>query len=259
MKRTFVIVVTVIIVSMFFSVLQVSAYAGLPQPDAKKTQGVKETKDADKENKKTPEPQNESKSNPNSDKDKDNNGNANGLEKTKTVKEDKNNPLISTNASAQSKSNQQGKIAGISSDSLTLTMPDGAAEQYTITTGTVIKVPGLDKPASVEDIPSGSQIVVQAYQAEDGSQVARYVLAIPAQPVHVHNVGLVTAYTPGQSITIKDQDGNLSTFQINGDVQILPGGYAGDVVASEVTIVSPRSLSGGTPMALGIVIHSSSP
>lgn len=70
------------------------------------------------------------------------------------------------------------------------------------------------------------------------------------------HVGIVVAYTPGQSITIVDQSGVQYEFQLASSLKMLPT-KSGDSVAvgSFVTIIAPNSLSDGKQVAVGIVVH----
>lgn len=69
-------------------------------------------------------------------------------------------------------------------------------------------------------------------------------------------VGVVVAYTPGQSITIVDQKGNQNEYMLAASLKILPPGAANSLaVGSFVTIIAPASLINGKEMAVGIVVH----
>lgn len=70
------------------------------------------------------------------------------------------------------------------------------------------------------------------------------------------HVGIVVAYTPGQSITIADQSGVQYEFQLTSSLKLLST-KSGDPVAvgSFVTIIAPNSLSDGKQVAVGIVVH----
>ena len=70
------------------------------------------------------------------------------------------------------------------------------------------------------------------------------------------HVGIVVAYTPGQSITIVEQSGVQYEFKLDSSLKLLPT-KSGDSVAvgSFVTIIAPNSLSDGKQLAIGIVVH----
>ena len=69
-------------------------------------------------------------------------------------------------------------------------------------------------------------------------------------------VGVVMAYTPGQSITIVDHEGTQHQYQLSSSLMILPPGRASSlVVGSFVTVIAPASSGNGTPIAMGIVVH----
>jgi hypothetical protein len=69
-------------------------------------------------------------------------------------------------------------------------------------------------------------------------------------------VGVVTAYVPGQSITIVDQSGTQHEYMISSSLKILPPGRANSLtVGSFVTIIAPASLGDEKQTAVGIVVH----
>ncbi len=81
------------------------------------------------------------------------------------------------------------------------------------------------------------------------SQVS--VLAQGAAPV-----GVVVAYTPGQSITIVDHAGVQHEYQLSTSLKILPPGSESKlVVGSFVTIIAPASFGNNRQTAMGIVVH----
>jgi hypothetical protein len=78
-----------------------------------------------------------------------------------------------------------------------------------------------------------------------------------ADPGHV---GLVTAYTPGDSITIMDKDGNEKTFELAADLKIVPK-HRVDMLAvgAYVTVVTPNNVENGKNIVVQIVIHPQAP
>lgn len=72
----------------------------------------------------------------------------------------------------------------------------------------------------------------------------------------LEHVGVVVAYSPGQSITIADQQGVQHQYQLSSSLKILPPGRENSlVVGSFVTVIAPANAGNGTPLAMGIVIH----
>jgi hypothetical protein len=150
---------------------------------------------------------------------------------------------------------------------LLLTLIDGSSVSVNVDAGTQIKFAGKKGAASSSTIQPQDQVVVQAVLSEDQTYRAVRIHVLPAKPEHVHRVGIVTAYTPGVSITVEstpdedDQDegpapAGSTTFQISADVKILPAARADQLqVGARVTIISPHSASGETPVATGIVVH----
>jgi hypothetical protein len=73
-------------------------------------------------------------------------------------------------------------------------------------------------------------------------------------------VGVVTAYTAGQSITIQAKDGASYTFALNAEIKLLPPERADKLtIGSRVTIIAPRDPASGGVTVLGIVIHPDTP
>lgn len=152
----------------------------------------------------------------------------------------------------------RGTITVLNSTSLTLTLIDGTTAVVGLTPDTQIRVPG---PKSEGDtLLMGMHVVVMAFADQNNNLVARAVMVIPGQPVRVHRVGTVTAYTTGTSITtsitIKATDGNTYTFGLTPDTQILPPGSQ-VTVGALVTIIAPRDPSTLVWTATGIVVHPS--
>ena len=102
--------------------------------------------------------------------------------------------------------------------------------------------------------------MVQAIRDQSDNLVARSVMVIPGKPAKAHRVGIVTAYSPGESITIEDKNGDTFTFSLNDDTKLLPPGRAETLaVGSRVTVIAPRDPASGGTLAKGIVIHPAVP
>ncbi len=149
----------------------------------------------------------------------------------------------------------RGTLSAVDATSITITLEDGSSQQIGLTSATKIKVPG---PQSAGDtLLVGMRVMAMAYTDPATNQlVARMVHAIPGQPVRVHRVGKVTAYTEGSSITIQATDGNSYTFTLTADTKIINEGQAAPLgVGSLVTIIAPRVPSSLGWAAKGIVVH----
>src|SRR5689334_21592319 len=86
------------------------------------------------------------------------------------------------------------------------------------------------------------------------------VQASPISDPEVQRVGLVVAYTEGQSITIMDKDGNQFTFTLASPLKIVPADRANMLgPGAYVTIIAPNNVPGGKMIATGIVIHPQPP
>jgi len=149
----------------------------------------------------------------------------------------------------------RGIVSAVGGDSLTLTLPGGGSQTFAVNSDTRIHVPTLGPSASLADVNVGVQAMVQVL-ANDASHTAVYITVVPGKPAPVHRVGVVTAYTPGASITVQDKNGESSTFLLTPDTKILPAERASQLgVGSRVTIISRRDPTGGPLTAQGIVVH----
>lgn len=193
--------------------------------------------------------------------------NAQGPQGTKTPK---GNGTDNATQRAEDKTNQndklrgkhenfKGTVAGVSSDSITLTLRDSSSVTVSLTSDTRMKFPGpkTSAPATIE---VGMTAMVQAVRDQNNNLVALRVMVIPGKPSKIHRVGTVTAYTAGSSITIQDKDGNPFTFTITSDTKLLPAERADQLaVGSRVTIIAPRDPGTGGVTVKGIVIHPAKP
>ena len=149
----------------------------------------------------------------------------------------------------------RGVVSAVGSDSLTLTLDGGGSQTFLVTDATRIHVPTMGGSTSLASVNVGVQALVQVLK-DDATHTALFINVIPGKPQPVHRVGVVTAYTPGVSITVMDKDGQSSTFLLTPDTKILPPGRASQLgVGSRVTIISRRDPTGGPLTAQGIVVH----
>ncbi len=150
----------------------------------------------------------------------------------------------------------RGTITGLTPmtdpTSMMLKLDDGTPATIGLTADTKIHVPG---PKSEGDhLLVDMHVIVMAFADQGNNLVARAVLVIPGQPVRVHRVGTVTAYTAGVIISIKATDGNTYTFNLTPNTQILPPNSP-LAVNDLVTIIAPRDPSTLVWTATGIVVH----
>jgi len=132
-------------------------------------------------------------------------------------------------------------------------------EEIIVDEATKIRVPTLGKEASLEDIEVGMQVVVQAYRADgDGILHARHIVVIPSRPIYGHHVGKVTAYDEGVSIAIEDRWENIITFDIVGELKVLPPGATVEE-GDWVTVISCRDPANDRLIARGVVVHPTNP
>jgi len=145
----------------------------------------------------------------------------------------------------------RGEVTGVDTDTDEVQV---SGETIIVDETTKIRVPTLGKEASLADIEVGMQIVVQAYRAEDDALHARHIVVIPGRPQFRHHVGEVTDYQPEVSITIQPRKGDPVTFEILGELKVLPPGATVEVDAW-VTVISCRDPAGDRLIARGVVVH----
>ena len=148
----------------------------------------------------------------------------------------------------------RGIVSAVGGNSLTLDLSSGGSQTFQVTDATRIHIPTLGS-ASLADVHDGVQAMVQVLK-HDSSLTAVYITVVPGKPQPVHRVGIVTAYTPGVSITVLAKDGQSSTFLVTPETKILPAERASQLqIGSRVTIISRRDVTGGPLTAQGIVVH----
>lgn len=156
------------------------------------------------------------------------------------------------------KATYKGVLDSISATNLTLKLASGELVTVALTDKTQLKGPGGPKRApTLADLKVGLGLLVQASVASDGQLTALRLQLMPVKPVQAHHVGTVTAYTPGQSITIQAKDGTSVTYTLTEATKLLPAEHASEIaVGRQVTIIAPRSLNfGETLTATGVVLH----
>ena len=153
----------------------------------------------------------------------------------------------------------KGTVSAVESNSITLTLRDSSSVTVGLTADTQIKFPGPKDNAPTR-IQIGMNVMIQAIRDQSDNLVALRVMAIPGKPSKIHRVGIVTEYTAGKSITIKDKKGNIYSFTLNPDSKLLPAERAETLaVGSFVTIIAPRNPARGGVTVKGIVIHPAKP
>ncbi|MEN6480869.1 MAG: hypothetical protein ABFD29_01645 [Anaerolineaceae bacterium] len=149
----------------------------------------------------------------------------------------------------------KGTVTEVTLDSLTLKMWDESTLQFRVNDKTRVKIPTV-KGATVAEINLGVNATIHAYHGEEENLVAESIQIVPGKPLKIHRVGVVTAYTEAESITIQAKDGELYTFALSSGTKILPLSRIDQLgVGTKVTIISRRDPTGGALAAQGIVIH----
>lgn len=149
----------------------------------------------------------------------------------------------------------RGVISAVAAETLTIKLEDGSSQAFKLSSSVKIMIPTLGKEASATDLKPEMQVNIQA-EMKDGGYEARMVQVIPGKPTKVHHVGVVTAYTAGTSLKVKDKDGVEVTFKLTADTKILPEERTGElIVGARVTVIFPRNLLGGVITAQGVVVH----
>ena len=148
--------------------------------------------------------------------------------------------------------NIKGIIASSDAASLVVNQDNGSPVTVLITADTRIK-------GGIASLLPGLQVGVQATE-KDGVLTARSIHVIPGKPAKTHNVGVVTDYQPGVSITIACKDGLSYTFLLAADAKILPEERVSLlIVGAYVTVISPRDVTTTDLIATGIVVHPAVP
>jgi ABC-type Na+ efflux pump permease subunit len=151
--------------------------------------------------------------------------------------------------------NYKGILTAVDASNITLVLKDGTEITIALTTETRIKIP-TNKEATVNDLVAGMKVKVQAIRGQDDSLTAKSVVLVPGKPLKTRNVGIVTDYLAGTSITIQAKDGQLYTFLLTEETKILPTERLDLlVIGARVTIISPRDVTSMEQTATGIVIH----
>jgi hypothetical protein len=152
--------------------------------------------------------------------------------------------------------NFKGIIASADAGSLTVNLDDGSSMTVVLNEETRIRIPTQGNGSAAEGLLPGLQVHVQAVADDSGALTARSVQVVPGRPVQAHNVGTVSDYQPGVSITIEDKDGNAFTYLLTEETRILPAEREEMLeVGARVTIIAPRDVTTVDLVAAGIVVH----
>jgi hypothetical protein len=155
--------------------------------------------------------------------------------------------------------NIKGIIVTADAGSIVITQTDGKSVTVVITAETRISIASMGRDGGTANLLPGMQVGVQASEKE-GILTARSIHVIPGKPAKSHNVGVVTDYQAGVSLTIAAKDGMSYTFLLSPDVKILPEERISLLtVGAYVTVISPRDVSTVDLIATGIVIHPAVP
>lgn len=153
------------------------------------------------------------------------------------------------------KENYLGTISAVDAGNVTLLLKDGSVLVFAVTEETRLAMPTL-KEATLEDFELGRKVKVKAIRAEDDTLTALSMKLVPGKPVKKYRVGIVTEYTPGESITIQAKEDKVFTYLLTEDTKILPTEREELLkVGAKVTIISPRDLTKIEQTALKIVVH----
>jgi hypothetical protein len=161
--------------------------------------------------------------------------------------------------------NLKGTVAAVDAAGFTLALRDGSLVTVSFGPESTIKIPKLNPHKKVKDttlppvvltLQPGQNVMAKVSVMPDGSYVAVKVNVIPGKPIKPLHVGIVTAYTPGLSITIAGKDGTIATYALTLTTKYLPVERLPELaVGSLVTIIAPRDVTGGILTAKGVIIH----
>jgi hypothetical protein len=148
-----------------------------------------------------------------------------------------------------------GLISGVTSDQLTLTLGDGSVVDIKLGENTQTNVPSLGVNATVNGLLVNQPANVAVHVDSNQSIVADDVQVNPAAvsaDVNLKTFSLVTAYQPGVSITVKDNNGLSTLFQLTNNTNISPTS-AELKVGSYVQIVTLHDMVCG-PLTAGEIV-----
>lgn len=141
-----------------------------------------------------------------------------------------------------------GTLVAVGDNSITVQIGE-ETQTFTLDADARLKIPTLGNNAQWDKLNKGVNILIKVVQQADDSLLVVAVNVIPSKPERVHNVGVVSSYTPGESITV---DG--VSYKITADTVLLPDDT--EVAAGDkVTIISPRDVTGSELVAKGIVVR----
>jgi hypothetical protein len=168
---------------------------------------------------------------------------------------------VQTSGSLAGLQNYSGVISGVSNDLLTLKLGDGSTVNVKLGTNTQTNVPSLGVNATVNGLLVNQQANVTAHADANQSLVADEVQVNPgtvnADVSLDPTLSLVTAYQPGVSITVKDNSGQLTLFQLTGNTRVSPTS-ANLGVGSYVSITPLHDMVCGPLTAGNIVVSDGS-
>lgn len=146
-----------------------------------------------------------------------------------------------------------GVVKSLAANSFILTTKHDGDVKVLVTAQTRFFIPTLRK-ATFADLEVNDRVAVNGTTGPAGF-TAKLVTVAPRRPAIQHRVGVVTAYTPGASITIRlargDDDGDARDAR---DIKAARGPKhgAGDLVTFKVTAKTViRGPKGGTTVAVG--------
>lgn len=147
-----------------------------------------------------------------------------------------------------------GVVKSVATGSFVLDTKQGETVTVLVTAQTRFHIPTL-KNAKLPDLAEGDRAAVNGTPGPDGL-TAKNVAVAPGKPTVQHRVGIVSAYTPDVSITIKDVKGGEETFALTADTVIRgPKGVTSVAVGDRVTVVARRQPATDVFTATAIVVH----
>lgn len=176
---------------------------------------------------------------------------------------------VFADARPSKRSTFKGTVAAAGNGSLTLSQANGSPITFAVNDDTKVKVPGLGSKATLANVKTGMQVIVQAVETEaeeegeveEGAEkemwTALYIHIVPGKPEKIHRVGMVTEYVAGLRIAILTKDGKAYTFAITPVSKITPPRRATQLgVGARVAIIASRDTTRAEWTVRSIVIYS---
>ncbi|MEP7359486.1 MAG: hypothetical protein ABI847_19700, partial [Anaerolineales bacterium] len=166
----------------------------------------------------------------------------------------------------------RGSLVSLNGSTLTLRLDDGTSQVFTLAAGVVLNAPGQPGSATAAQVAAATRLRVTGQQAAPNGPWSAVRLLIEDRPRPVRSpdtakapqasppTGLVTAYSPGESVTLQLANGQTATYPLNGATRLLPPGHSAELaVGARVTLLAAPGAAAGDPAWAITVLPAGSP